>query len=132
MNVEQITNQVHEGNLNALDAFIALKESKKEIEAALKEIEEDALLEASKYGAKTFDHAGWKIQLKDGSRRWNFKECQSWNTAKETLTEVEATLKAAYQAGERNLHAVTEDGEELELPQVTYSKSSISITPSRK
>lgn len=123
----ELIHEVEEGNLDALDVFIQLKEKEKEIKAALNEIEDQAMVEAAKHG-KTSEHNGYQVQLKDGSRKYDFKGCPSWVEAEKRKKEIEEQLKAALQARERNILIATEDGEDIELPRITYSKSSITIT----
>lgn len=126
MNIEQLVQDVIDGNEDPLLALALLKQQKTDIEKGLKIVEDAAFHEAAKYG-KSFEHGGYKFTQTDGRKLWKFDNIQSWAQTKEQLLEIEGKAKAAYSAYEKNVTSISEDGEVLELPTVTFSKPSISV-----
>lgn len=127
MNIEQLVQDVIDGNENPLKALALLKSQADLVKTGISEIEDYAFSEASKYGSKTFEDMGYKFTLTDGRRSYNFKEIQEWVEVEQAKKDIEEKYKQALLSHEKGLMAVSNDGEELTLPKVTYSKPSISI-----
>lgn len=125
--IVKLVTDVNDGHENPLKAYALLRQWGKDIDSALKEIEEYALLEAKKY-PKTFEQYGFEFTRSEGARRFDFKGCQSWVKTSTELKEIEERLKATW-----NLHqkigqvASAETGEELELPVCNFGKESLTI-----
>ena len=61
---------------------------------------------------------------------FSFLGCNSTpQSKKQELTEIESKYKGAFQSFERGLKQVTDDGEIIELPKVSYSKDSLIVKP---
>lgn len=129
INIEQLIQDVNDGNENPLKAFAVLKELQKNVSDALGYIEEYAMEEAEKYGAKTFEAMNYKFELREGSRRYSFKNIEKWVGLEKQRKDLEATLKNAASAYEKGQTVVDENGEVVPVPEVTYSKSSITVKP---
>ena len=131
---DQMMNVIHrvkEGEITHLDALIALEENRKQLEMSLAiakefkdEYHEQIASEASecKYG-----YNGYQIEVRNGGKSCNYKGIPEWQDAEKSKKSVEAKYKSMWEAKVNgNPHAnVSEDGEELPLPEITYRKSSI-------
>ena|SRR4030042_5076935 len=121
---------VENGEESGLKALAILKEAANIISELIKVVEPIALDEAKKYSEKTFIIHGVKYTFTEGRKNFNFSNCQSWAVKKREITEIEETLKAAWQAASKNVTQVDGGtGELIELPTVTFSKESLSIKP---
>ncbi len=130
IDVSTLVQEVIDGNTDAVIGMGILKELKKQVEKGITAIEADAFAAADKYGAKTFEHGGYEVTLRDGSKRFNFKPVQEWSKAKQSITEIEAKYRAAWALADKGTKPVdAETGEVLDLPEVTYTKASISVIP---
>ena len=125
--IVKLVTDVNDGHENPLKAFALLRQWGKDIESAMKEIEEQALQEAKKH-PKTFELEGWEITRSEGTRRFDFKGCQSWVKTNTELKEIEDRLKATWNAYQKigNL-ASADTGEVLELPVCNFGKESLTI-----
>lgn len=129
--IGEIITQVQSGDKSALVAYAELKNIEKELKAALAEIQPDAVADAERYGEKTFNAHGYSFELRQGSRRWNFKNIPAWGQKKSELAEIEDKAKHAYTSWEKGLLTASADGEEMELPQVTYTSPAIVVKPQK-
>lgn len=125
--IDKILEDVQEGRIEALESYAELKLYAKEIADAIKEVEPFALDEAQKQDDKKFTFKGYLFEFRNGTPRYNYKNIESWNKKQAELKEIEKTAKAALQAANKNLLTATEDGEEVQLPEVTYAKDSLSV-----
>lgn len=125
--IVRLVTDVNDGHENPLKAYALLRQWGKDIDSALKEIEEYALLEAKKF-PKTFELDGFEFTRSEGSRRFDFKGCKSWVETNAQLKEIEDRLKAAWNASQKiGAIASMETGEELELPICNFGKESLTI-----
>ena len=71
---------------------------------------------------------GYEIKKRNGRKMISYKNVPEWKEAEKTKKQIEAKYKAMLSAIEKGLGNanISEDGEVLELPEVTYSKSGIS------
>jgi hypothetical protein len=127
INTAQLVQDVLDGKENPLKAIALLKGYADLIKNGIAEIEDAVFTEAEKYGSKTFEDMGYRFSLSDGRRTYDFKHIGEWKVADNNKRSIEDKYKQALAGSERGLMAVSEDGEELELPRVTYSKPSISV-----
>ena len=77
--MKKIIEAVKNGEKNALQIFIDLKRSEKEIKDALSQIKDLAILEAEKYGEKVFNDFGVEISMKSGGGKWDYKHLDWWD-----------------------------------------------------
>ena len=125
--LDQIIQAVRDGEKPALTAYAELKTIEKELKAALAEVQPDAVADAERYGEKTFNAHGFCFELRQGSRRWNFKNIPAWGQKKSELAEIEERAKHAFASWEKGLLTASADGEEMELPEVTYTLPAIVV-----
>ncbi len=125
INISQLVQDVIDGNENPLVAFAVLKNHAKDVAAAIKEIEDVAMTEASHYGEKRFTDHGHTFELRDGSRRYSFKHLGNWATKNAEIKAIETLAK---QAANANATMVDDNGEIIEPATVTYTKPCIIVT----
>ena len=125
--VAHLLTEVEEGNIAALSTYGNLKKCQALYAEAIKQIEENAFNEADLYAEKTFQDSGFIFEKRNGGIRYSFKHIEEWQDLDNQKKEVEAKSKQAYLAMQRNLLVGTEDGEEISLPKVTYTKSSLIV-----
>lgn len=127
--IQQKLSLVEQGEMNALDAYLELDAMKKQLEAAISKIKEDAIEEARKLGTDNgaVEYRDVKLSKVASRASYSYKHIQSWVDRKTELTEIEALAKL----GAKNSKAqVNPDTGELIPPAiVTYSKEGLSVKP---
>lgn len=118
---------VESGNANALEVFAVVKTIEKMFGDTKVKVDSLALSEAESFGKSTFEAHGCKFELRNGGKTYDYKHIKEWSDAKKNLEEIEAKYKLAFDSKEKNIMAVSDDGEVLELPKVTYRKSSLIV-----
>jgi hypothetical protein len=113
-------NEVKEGNVNALEAYITLKAAMADLEKALKDVQELAIDEASKYGQKSFKAFGANVEVRNGAGRWNYANVKAHSQLTEQLKYIEKMAQAG--------GGVTLDGEVIEPAVKVEGKSTIAIS----
>lgn len=124
--IKQLVQDVNSGNENPLKAYGLIKQQIDELGICLKEVKEEAVLEALRQDNKTFTNSGFKFTLGEGKASYNYKKIKAWAKAKKALDKIQATAKTAYSAYKSGLQTADGDGEVSELPIVTYSAESLS------
>jgi len=124
--IKQLVEDVINGEESGLKAFALIKEQLKEVTDCLKAVEGYAMEEAEKY-EKTFSLEGFQFEKRAGGRQFNFKTSESWTKKKAELSAVEERLKAAFNAYQNKLNTADENGELIELPEVTFRKDSLIV-----
>ena len=131
MDIVELLLKVEEGNESPLKAYAQLKQHSKIVSEAINQVEQYALEEAEGYGEKTFEDHGFKFEVRSGSKRWDFSEIELWNNYNAGMKELEAKYKASYNAYEKGIQSVDEEGEVVPVPKVTFTKSSIIVKESK-
>lgn len=121
------TQKVEDGDISALTAYANIKKLESEIVSVKKQIEPLALDEAINYGEKSFTHDGVKFEIRNGATRYNYKGISAWSEKQKELKTIEERSKQAFIAKQKGILTATEDGEEIELPEVNYSKNSLIV-----
>ena len=119
-----ITNNVLQGMTDPLMAYAELKEYKRAIDEAIKQIEPIALEESEKYG-KSFELHGVKFERRNGATRYDFKHIEQWQMMHQELKRFELQCKQALNAMKYNANYIDENGEQIPVPKVTYTKDSL-------
>lgn len=88
-NYSEIVDQVNEGNLNALEMFIAIKRECEAASAAMDALKQQAIDEAAKYGGKSFEAFGAKIERRNAPSRWNYKGISSIEDAEKKVKQLQ-------------------------------------------
>ena len=127
----KIHHEVKEGNMIAFDGLIELETLRKGLDntiALIKEFKDvfnnelESASEEYKEGYK-----GYKIEARSGGKTFVYKGIPEWIEAEKSKKEIEAKYKSMFTAkvnGNPNAN-ISEDGEELPLPEITYRKGSI-------
>lgn len=92
-----IINQIEEGEVNPLAVQVGLSA----IENVIKNVKASdiykngTLVEAEKYGAKTFDCFGAQLQIKEVGVKYDFCKCEDpiWNDLNEKIEFLKASIK---------------------------------------
>ncbi len=123
INIDTIKEDVEQGNVDALEAYVQLKAIEKELKESLSMVQEFALQEAEKYGPGEFEAFGASINVKNGAGRWSYKELPWFNTYQ---LEQDAA-KQAYKMSQKGQKLITEDGEVIIPAEFTPGKLTLSI-----
>lgn len=121
--LEQMVQDVHDGNENPLKAYGILKGLEEKIKKYLDEVKEPALTEADKHG-KNFTEAGFIFERRAGRKIYSFKGIDEHEVAKNHLKSVEDKYKKLLDDGQ----TIDEDtGEVLVLPTITYGSDMLIV-----
>ena len=90
---KQLTQEVIEGNINPLEAYVLLKKHQADIEEALKAIKDLAIDEANKYGQKSFAAFGAQVELRNAASTWVYSG-SAYESAKAKMKYIETLAKA--------------------------------------
>ena len=93
-------NKVLEGEINPLEASIALKQMEAIIADVRAKIKDATIEEASKWTVEPFKNNSGTIQLRNSASRWSFKHIETWNEKKKELAAIEELAKVAHKTGE--------------------------------
>lgn len=94
MNYAEISDQVVNGEINALKAFVELKMAAAELDSALKIIQPLAIDEASNYPEKSFKAFGAVIEKRNAASSWDYSGVTAYQQAKERLKYIEKVAQA--------------------------------------
>jgi len=120
----EIAANVIEGSADPLISYADLKEYKREIDQAIKDIEHIALEESEKYG-KSFELHGIKFERRNGATRYDFKHIEQWQMMHQDLKNFEMQSKQALAAMKHGANYIDENGEQIPVPKITYTKDSL-------
>lgn len=138
---DQMMNTIHqakEGEISNLDAAIDLRENRKKLEdclAVIKSYENENLEQIASEASEYKDgYRGYQFEYRNGRKMYSYKGIPDWQEAEKTKKEIEKKYKSMLDAKINGaVHAnVSEDGEELALPEISYGKSSLVVKPIRK
>lgn len=126
--VEELVEQVNEGNSNPLDLFIVARGYKYIADEIVKKIESRAMDEVLKYAKQDRTINGVKFDHRQGSAIYDYTKDPVYNAIQKELKERELQLKNAIQAAKSGNTIVDEEGVIIEAPPVkSYRKDSITI-----
>ncbi len=131
---DELMNTIHnaeEGHISMLDALIILEEERKHIENSLEIVKsfKDEQFSSIAHEADEYKdgYKGFVVEVRNGGKSYNYKNIPEWQKAEKVKKEVENKYKSMYlakQAGSTYAN-ISEDDEELPLPEISYRKSSI-------
>lgn len=127
VNYLQLAQDVVDGEESALKALGILKTMEKDLKQCIEMVMPEALEEAQGWGEKSFTTQGFIFEVRDGSRRHDFKHIPEWADLKGKMTLIEGAAKDAARAAESGKQTVTEDGEVVTPAKVTFTKASITV-----
>jgi hypothetical protein len=91
----------------------------------VKEMEELAQDEADLYEPR-FELEGFEFEKRNGRTMYDFKHIQQWQELDNARKDLENDLKNALKL-KGKIQMADEDGAEIELPKVSYTKDSLLI-----
>lgn len=121
MALEQMVQDVIDGNENPLKAFGILKGLEDKIKNYISEIEDQAKDESEKYNSNTFEDSGFIFEKRKGGKIYNFKGIPEFDIADSHLKAVKEKYKN--KGGQPD----EETGELLPMPKITYRKDSLIV-----
>ena len=124
--LSKLVTNVEEEIESPFEALTYFKTLESFIKDAQKQVMEVALHE-SRYEDKTFSKGDHQFTKMNGRTIWNFKKLKDWTETKSHLKVIEDKYKTAFRNSQNGLTLVTSDGEVLELPEVSYTKDTLSI-----
>lgn len=123
--------QAEEGYAGFLETVIELRAIKEFFDKQLKKIKEFedkyySILEqeSSEIGGEL---KGVKFEFRNGGKVFSFDNIKEIREKEDELKSLKEKYKSAWENKQKGLLAVTEDGEELELPTISYRKSSMIV-----
>lgn len=129
MEIEEIINAINaqkqavlDGEVDPIQVYRKLKQVEKSISAALKEIFDSAYSECEKYDKREL--AEMHIELRAGSRKWDYSNCSEWVILNKRIKDLEAELKARASLSQSEL-VDPDTGEVLSKPTYTVGSPSI-------
>lgn len=118
-----------DGKITTLDALIYLEKERKNLEnslAIVKSFKDEQLENISNEASDYKDgYKGFMIEVRNGGKTYKYNHIKEWQEAEASKKAVEEKSKQAFISKEKGLLTATEDGEEIELPIITYRKSSV-------
>ena len=121
--VNDITLAVENGDVDALEAFVNLKKLEEIVKQAKKRIDDLAIDEAAKHGAKTFGFLDSEITIKNSAGRYDYS-----NIPEITSKELELKLlKDKHKAALKNELFDLGTGEKIEPPIYKGGREILSI-----
>lgn len=122
-----LTQSIADGNADALEAYIHLKQVEKKLSDALKEVEPMAYEMASRWQEKTFKYKGAEIQKKNAAGKYDYSNIKQYVSAKEKVKQIEELAKQAAAMAKTGNTVVDENGEVVEPAIYTEGKGIISV-----
>ena len=124
--VSRMCEDVENGEESPLEALANLKELESNMKDAIKFVMEYAVDEATKY-EKTFNHKDHQFTLVNGRRTFSFKNIQEWDAINKQKKSCEDKYKQLWMSAQNGVTCITDDGEVIELPKVTFASASVSV-----
>ena len=144
--LQQVYNQVQEGELSNLDGLIEMRKAKQQAELILEDVKrfEDERLneisqEAESYNGK---YCGFEIKSVQGRKMYSFKGIEDVEQAKATVSQLEDKYKNAFEGFQKGVVQTTEvdgvllwvdsDGELKPFPELNIGKSFLQVKETKK
>ena len=124
--MSDIIQDVYDGNQSALEVKAVKKMFLDKFKSFADVIDEAAQSEAENY-EQSFDLFGFRFEKRKGSKRFDFSNIEEIQDLKAMIKEREQFYKTAFASYEKGINQVSEDGEILEMPKVTYGKDVLVI-----
>ena len=122
-----LTQSVIDGNADALETYIHIKQIEKKLSDSLKEVEPMAYEMASRWHENTFKYKGAEIQKKNAAGKYDYSNIKQYLTAKEKIKHIEELAKRASEMAKTGNTVVDENGEIVEPAIYSEGKGIISV-----
>ena len=129
--IQDILNKYFDGNIQLEDALIQLELKRHELETELlflkdfKHEKSDDISVLSKEYKEGYN--GYRFEVRNGRVTYNYKGIEEWETYDKAKKECEARYKQALISKQKGLLIASKDGEEMQLPEISYGKPSVII-----
>lgn len=125
-------NQVENGDIQVLDAVIEMRKQREFHEQMLKEISHFESENYNEIELEAKEHQnefrGAKFEFRNGRKTFSFKGIEEVEKATKDLKSVKDKYQSAWEMKQKGLAPVDEEtGEVLQIPTVSYGKSSMVI-----
>lgn len=130
----RLTEAVQTGEVNPLELYVKLKAMQDAIEGTMKNIRDNVMREADKYGERTFQAYTAEVQKTETGVRYDYEACndeqwQSYRDAEQKFAEARKEREKFLQGLKEPTNIVTADGEVITImPPVKSSTSFIKVT----
>ena len=119
------------GDCELLESLMIMEQHRKQMDGFQKTIKEfkDEFLTEIQNEALNYqgEYHGNEISVRSGGKMYSFKHIKEWQEADAAKKDIEERSKAAFIASQKNMMSVSEDGEIMELPKISYRKDSVVI-----
>ena len=131
-----IKNAAENGEMGMMLAMTMLEDFRQPLEDALAVIKEFKSEHIDELSMLKEDYpegfGGYTFEYRNGAKRFSFKHIPQWNAKKQELSELEKMYKQAFEAKQKGILVASEDGEEIPMPEVSYSASSLILKPIKR
>lgn len=124
--ISQMVVDTENGNESPFESLANLKDLDNLLKDAIKYIMEIAISDASKY-EKTFNLGDHQFSYINGRKTFNFKNIKEWSEKKSELKKLEDKYKANWSSYQNGITGISNDGEVLEIPEVTFGKDILQV-----
>jgi len=124
--IENLLNNVEDGELSASWAFVVIKEELDFLQDCMDQLKPQVIEEVRNFPAT---HGALRVEYMPGTRRYSFDHLDDWKVLKGQMAHLESQAKMAYSAYEKGRTLVNDEtGEIVPLPYVTYTKDTVKVT----
>ena len=125
--IAELVEKAENGEIYALRVYAELKRTSDLLIDAIKQIEPIAINEARMQDKPSFEVYGNNFQLRNGSTLYKYDKIAIWSEKKAELKSIEEKSKMAYIAFSKGLLTADEFGEDIEFPEISYTKDSLIV-----
>ena len=125
--IAELVEKAENGEIYALRVYAELKRTSDLLSDAIKQIEPIAINEARMQDKPSFEAYGNNFQLRNGSTLYKYDKIGIWSEKKAELKAIEEKSKLAYIAFSKGLLTADEFGEDIEFPEISYTKDSLIV-----
>jgi len=129
--ITNLITKYFDGDISLEDALLKMEEIRKTYERELKFLQdfkhENSEIIEGLVKEYPDGYNGFMFEVRNGRTTYSFKNIEEWNTYYKALKECEDRYKQAFISVQKGLLAISSDGEELQLPEVSYGKPSVII-----
>lgn len=119
------------GDSNYLDCLIELEEVKSVCDKCIQDIKDWKSENGAEISGDAInynnEYKGYKIELRNGRKIFDYSEIKEIADKKTEIKELENKAKLAFEAKQKGILNIDEDGVEIQLPAVKYTASSIIV-----
>lgn len=127
--VKQITQEVNDGKVNPLEAFVFLNWMAKVADGAKNQILDQAIVEAEKYPEKETNVYDAKVAIRSGGGKYDYSGIEEIVKMETKLKALKENAKVAYKSMQTGNQMVNEEtGEIVESAKFNPNKQTIAIT----